>query len=296
MSTLSDRRKPIVVGVDGSAGALAAARWAAGEATLHQLPLRLVHVQPDPAGRYADQATENAMRPALHQQAEKWLRAAVDAVHEVDPTVTPDVDHRTGDVVGTLVGMSPAVGMIAVGERGVGAFTGMLVGSTANAVVSGAVCPVAVVRTPPLGRVTTGWPIVVGVDGSPASEDAIAYAFDEAARRGCALVAVHTWEEVFLDPELRADQIRFDTTALEDRERELLSERLAGWPEKYPEVAVTQVVAKGHPVRILLEQAENAQLVVVGSRGLGGYHGMLLGSVSQALVNYAQCPLVVIRS
>ncbi|MFD1052411.1 universal stress protein [Kibdelosporangium lantanae] len=70
---------------------------------------------------------------------------------------------------------------------------------------------------------------------------------------------------------------------------------MAGWPEKYPEVPVTQMVAKGHPVRILLEQAEQAQLVVVGSRGLGGYHGMLLGSISQSLVNYAQCPLVVVR-
>ncbi|GAB3887612.1 universal stress protein [Kibdelosporangium lantanae] len=295
MTTLSDHRKPIVVGVDGSAAALAAARWAADEAALHQLPLRLVHVQPDPTGRYADATIENAVRPALHEQAEKWLRAAVDAVHDVDATLVPDVVHRIGDVVETFVGMSPAVAMIAVGGRGLGAFTGMLVGSTAGADAMHAACPVVVVRTPPLGHAIVGAPVVVGVDGSPASEAAIAYAFDEAARRGCALVAVHTWEEVFLDPELRADQIRFDTTALEDRERELLSQRLAGWPEKYPEVPVTQMVAKGHPVRILLEQAEQAQLVVVGSRGLGGYHGMLLGSISQSLVNYAQCPLVVVR-
>jgi len=295
MNTLSDHRRPIVVGVDGSAAALAATRWAAGEAALHQLPLRLVHVQPDPTGRYADSTIEDALRPALHDQAEKWLSIAVAAVREVDPTLEPAVDHLVGEVVVTLVGMSGEVGMIVVGERGVGAFTGMLVGSTANAVVSGSVCPVVVVRTPPLGRAVVGRAIVLGVDGSPASEAAIAYAFDEAARRGGALVAVHTWEEIFLDPELRADQIRFDTTALAERERELLAERLAGWSEKYPDVPVTRVVVKGHPVRILLEYGEDAQLIVVGSRGLGRYYGQLLGSTSQALVNYVQCPLAVIR-
>ncbi|MFC5099416.1 universal stress protein [Kibdelosporangium philippinense] len=136
---------------------------------------------------------------------------------------------------------------------------------------------------------------MVGVDGSPASEAAIKFAFEEASLRGASLIAVHTWTEVYLDPELNVDRIAFDTTLLEEREHELLAQRLAGWQEKYPDVLVTRVVTKGRPVRALLGYDEHAQLIVVGSRGLGGYHGMLLGSTSQALMHYALTPLAVVR-
>jgi nucleotide-binding universal stress UspA family protein len=185
--------------------------------------------------------------------------------------------------------------MVVLGERGLGGFTGMLIGSVANAVVAGAACPVVIVRTQPLGKPNTDGPVVVGVDGSPASEAAIAFAFEQASRRGRRLVAVHTWQEVFLDPEL-GDRVSFDTNFLEERERELLAQRLAGWQEKYPDVVVTRVVTKGLPVRALLEYGEDAELIVVGSRGLGGYQGMLLGSTSQALVHHAPCPVAVVRA
>nr|WP_042178588.1 universal stress protein [Kibdelosporangium sp. MJ126-NF4]CEL13277.1 Universal stress protein family [Kibdelosporangium sp. MJ126-NF4]CTQ98968.1 Universal stress protein family [Kibdelosporangium sp. MJ126-NF4] len=295
MTTLFEHHRPIVVGIDGSSAALAAARWAAREASARGLSLALVHLQPDPNGRYQDEKISAAMRPALREQAEKWLRAAITVACEEVPGLNPSIELRDAEVVTALVEMSVDAAMIVLGARGIGGFTGMLVGSTANSVVAGAVCPVAIVRTPPLGQRKTDGPVVVGVDGSRASEAAIEFAFEEASLRGCSLIAVHTWTEVYLDPELNVDRIAFDTTVLREREEELLAQRLAGWQEKYPNVPVRRVVTKGRPVRVLLDYDDEAQLIVVGSRGLGGYHGMLLGSTSQALMHYTRTPLVVVR-
>ncbi len=291
MRTVSEHHRPIVVGVDGSPAALAAVRWAATEARIRQVPLGLVHVQPDPAGRYAEPETAAAIRPALLAQGEKWLRAAADEIRELNP----GVEQIVGEIVPTFIRLAASASMIVLGEKGIGGFTGMLIGSIANAVVSGASCPVTIVRTPPLGSHELRGQVVVGVDGSPTSEAAIQFAIEEASLRGRPLVAVHTWEEVFIDPELNDDKVAFDTTFLAERERELLAQRLAGWQEKYPDVPITRIVSRGHPVRALLEYGEDAELIVVGSRGLGGYHGMLLGSTSQAIVHHAPCPVVVVR-
>lgn len=291
MATLFEHRRPVVAGVDGSPAALAAVRWAAKEASARELPLTLVHLLPHAARRY-----QELVRPVLREQAEKWLYEAMTAARAEAPEVTPRVVLHEADVVSALVETSVDAAMIVLGANGIGGFTGMPVGSTANSVVAGALCPVVLVRTQPPGPSDTAGPVVVGVDGSPASEAAIKFAFEEASSRGCALVALHTWTEVFVDPELDKDRIAFDTTVLEQRERELLAQRLAGWQEKYPEVRVTRVVEKGRPVRALLDRSAEAQLTVVGSRGFGGYHGMLLGSTSQTLMLYAQSPLVVARS
>ncbi len=139
-------------------------------------------------------------------------------------------------------------------------------------------------------------PVVVGVDGSPASESALAIAFDEASLRGADLVAVHTWIEFSSDSAYAyAHQFIVDWDVIETRERELLAERLAGWQERYPDVTVRRVVTRDRPVRCLLEHAADAQLLVVGSRGHSGLPGMLLGSTSQALIYHAPCPLLVVR-
>ena len=138
--------------------------------------------------------------------------------------------------------------------------------------------------------------MVVGVDGSPTSEPALAMAFEEAAIRGAELVAVHAWVEFASDTVYAsARQFFVDWDAIENREREMLAERLAGWREKYPDVTVRRVVMGGRPARCLVEQAADAQLLVVGSRGHGGFAGMLLGSTSHALIHHAPCPLLVVR-
>ena len=132
--------------------------------------------------------------------------------------------------------------------------------------------------------------IVVGVDGSPASELAIAIAFDEASWRGVELVAVHAWSDTSMF-EFRVP----DWSRVRSEAEELLAERLAGWQERYPDVDVVRVVECDQPARQLLEQSKSAQLLVVGSHGRGGFTGMLLGSVSTAVVHTARTPVIVAR-
>jgi nucleotide-binding universal stress UspA family protein len=183
--------------------------------------------------------------------------------------------------------------MVVLGDRGLGGFTGLLIGSVAVAVTAHAACPVVVVRGPesdltaPLPE-----PVVVGVDGSSTSEAALAFAFEEASLRRVPLVAVHVWRDLLLDATLAP---LLDWDAIESDERQVLAERLAGWSEKYPDVAVRRLVAYDRPARALVGESGRAQLVVVGSRGRGGLHGMLLGSVSQALLHHAHCPVAVVR-
>ena len=115
-------------------------------------------------------------------------------------------------------------------------------------------------------------------------------AFDEASRRGVGLIAVHAWSDAGV-----MDFPGFDFTPLEQEANEVLGERLAGWQERYPDVAVERVVAFDRPVPQLLLQAKRAQLLVVGSHGRGGFAGMLLGSVSSAVVQSATVPVLVAR-
>jgi nucleotide-binding universal stress UspA family protein len=136
---------------------------------------------------------------------------------------------------------------------------------------------------------------VVGVDGSPASEAAIAIAYEEASARGAELVAVHAWTEYELAGVEVLAARGLDWRSIEVEQRERLAERLAGWQEKYPDVPVRRVVGREHAAELLLSHAVDAQLVVVGSRGRGGFVGMLLGSVSQKLIHHATCPLIIAR-
>jgi nucleotide-binding universal stress UspA family protein len=133
-------------------------------------------------------------------------------------------------------------------------------------------------------------PVLVGIDGSPASDLATAIAFDEASRRGVELTALHAWSDVEI-----IELPGLDWSAVKSEAVRSLAERLAGWQERYPDVKVNRMVVFDRPARQLIEQSESAQLVVVGRHGRGGLSGMLLGSVSNAVVNSARMPVIVAR-
>lgn len=280
----------VVVGVDGSEPGLRATRWAAREARRRCVPLQLMNVilgfdEP----WLADPNVGEGYREALLGLAHERLAAARAAALAAAPGVEVEERLAAGDPAQRLTEEAAEAQLVVLGDRGLGGFSGMLLGSVAVTVAQQAGCPVVVTRGPAAGEDA---PVVVGIDGSPVSESALAFAFDAAAVRRVPLVAVHAWWDVLVDP---AAAPFLDVAAAEAREQEVLAERLAGWGEKYPDVAVRRVVVADRPARALVDRSHDAQLVVVGSRGRGGFTGLLLGSVSQALLHHAACPVAVVR-
>jgi nucleotide-binding universal stress UspA family protein len=286
--------RTVVVGVDGSAEALRAVRWAVPEARRRQAALRLVTafawtedrlvglpgLGQAPYGQY------------LRTAAERGLAAAAAAATELDPDLRVERELILGFPGGVLVEQSQTAELLVIGDRGRGRISSALAGSVAIGVAAHAACPVVVVRgAPPAAEEPL--PVVVGVDGTPLSEAAIAFAFDAASTRRAPLVAVHTWLDELNDPAL-AELVDWQSAAVQAEE--VLAERLAGWGEKYPDVTVQRLVARGLAGHVLLDQAARAQLVVVGTRGHGEIAGLLLDSVGNALLHRAGCPVAIVRA
>ncbi|UUU19024.1 universal stress protein [Streptomyces sp. DSM 40750] len=285
----------VVVGVDGSASSLAAVEAAAREARLRGVGLRVVHaffwpamhvpLGPSPLG-----PPEGGIR----HMADRLVAEAVERARAAAPEV--DVSHAvvTGEPLTVLEAQSRAAELVVVGSRGMGGFVGLLVGSTAVHLAAHGRCPVLVVREQPSAE----GPIVLGVDGSAAGGHAMDFAFAEAELRKAPLVALHawtTWNASLPAPQDASTPYANPPGALAGEEERLLSEALAGRQERYPGVVVEHRVVHGGTREALMEASQSAQLVVVGARGRGGFAGLLLGSVSQALLHHAHCPVAVVR-
>jgi nucleotide-binding universal stress UspA family protein len=284
--------KGILVGVDGSAESDAAIRWATHDAVMRGAPLTLTHVVAQvvaswPMGPMYANITEWQQDNARHvlEQALKTVQACV------PESQLPDVHTEilNSSVVPTLVHASENQQMIVVGSRGTGALGRLLLGSVSTGLVHHASCPVAVIRPEPASSDSDA-PVLLGIDGSPASEAATALAFDEASRRGVGLVALHAWSDVAVFPILGMDWREYESQG-----HEILGERLAGWQERYPDVQVQRRLVCDQPARWLIRESEHAQLVVVGSRGRGGFASTWLGSVSSAVAQSADIPVLVVR-
>lgn len=283
----------VLVCVDGSSASDAAVTWGTREAIMRKLPVTLMHaVQPVvvgwPEGQLYADMPEWQLDDSKHviDQAHKTLTAGLGGAEP--PEIRTEVVYS--GVVPALVEASKEAAMVVAGSQGLGALGRLLLGSVTTGLIHYARCPVAVIHSSEDAAPDTNAPVLLGVDGSPASEAATALAFDEASRRGVGLRALHVWSDVGVFPILGMDW--------RDREREgheILAERLAGWQERYPDVHVERLLFCDKPSRWLLEESERAQLVVVGSRGRGGFPGMLLGSVSSAVAQSAKVPVLVVR-
>ncbi len=278
--------KDIVVGMDGSKSAAAALKWALAEATLHGGRATallawswLDQYHADAAIDFSPTYTEDDARAALAS----WVEDAVGTVDAVELAVTCDLPATA------LLERGAEADLVVVGARGAGGFDGLLVGSVTDPVVERARTPVAVVRAP---LPTTHGPIVVGVDGSKSSLDALRWAAAEAAARDVELQVVHAWHlptmvasawVPVVEPTL-ADAREWSAEVLADAMRE---PALAG-------VRATSHLPAGGAARALLDCAKEASLLVVGSRGHGHVAGWLLGSVSRQVVHHARCPVIVV--
>lgn len=284
----------VLVGVDGSPASNCAVDWAAREAAMRNVRLTIVHAV-SPIGITLP---HGAIPPSFSQwqveRAQTIVEDAAEIARQASPASRPiQIDSAVlfAPAVSTLVDMSKSAQLVVVGSRGRGRLVPALLGSISSNLIRHAHCPVAVIHDedsmmPQPDRA----PVLVGIDGSPTSELATAIAFDEASRRGVELVALHVSSDIEVN-----DFPAIDWPAMKPQAEKILAERLAGWQECYPDVTVHREVECDHPTYHLIKRSESAQLVVLGSHGRGGFAGMLVGSVSNAVAHASRMPVIIAR-
>ncbi|MEO3756916.1 universal stress protein [Mycobacterium sp. B14F4] len=282
----------ILVGVDGSPESEAALRWATAEALMREQPITLLYaIAPVVVSwpvAYLEASYANSQEEAARgvlENAQKTVEASGGGSR---PAIKTDVVHDAAPTA--LVAGSRDAYMTVVGSRGLGAVGRAFLGSVSSGLVHHGHGPVAIVHGYGEQAPDRTSPVLLGIDGSAASEEATALAFDEASRRGVELVALHAWSDVGVFPVLGMDWHQY-----EDEGHEVLGERLAGWQERYPDVHVQRRIVCDQPARWLVDASQQAQLVVVGSRGRGGFEGMVLGSVAAKVSRAAHAPVIVVR-
>ncbi|MGI5271505.1 universal stress protein [Nonomuraea sp. CA-218870] len=273
----------VVVGVDGSEQSALALDWAAADAARRRKALRVVYVRepwiPEyPASRGHDSLTE---------RAEELLRRSARRAREHAPGLEVTTAVVTGAVVERLRAESENADTVVVGSRGLGGFAGLALGSTGLGLAGHAHGPIVVVRGPARVRHDE---IAVGYDGSEDAECAVEYALEQAQARQARLRVIYGRRLPVGAPH-PAGFGPLPPAGIEDD----IPRRLRPWLEKYPGVAAVLVAVTGHPVPALAAASRAADLVVVGSRGLGGFATALLGSVSHGVLHRAHCPVAVVR-
>ncbi|WP_028476746.1 universal stress protein [Nocardia sp. CNY236] len=283
----------IVVGIDGTSTAVAAARWAGAVANRLHVPMVLLGVVPsvDHPLSVAAGATTNLM-PELRAAVRDRLERARQAVLSDHPQVDIHIVTEDGAPAHELIEHSASARMVVVAANVGDRLSTLLLGSTALTVANKAPCPVVVWRGREDQPLPDERPVLVGVDGSPGSSAAVAQAFELAAALDVEVIALHVWNDPDLLQWIPAPG---DWATLATQEKELLSERMAGWSEKYPDVRVTKAIQKGTPTQVLLERANDAQLVLTGSRGHNRLTGLFVGSTSQNLLHHAPHPVIICR-
>ncbi|WP_216215407.1 universal stress protein [Amycolatopsis aidingensis] len=284
--------RTILAGFDGSANAHQAVSWAAREARARgrRLVIGQAFSWQPPATTFRWVPAEPLAEEPIRRATAEALDAMAGQTREQVPDLEVDTAFRDGPAAPTLAELAGELDaeMVVLGACGLSGLPRTLLGSTAAEVTHALTRPVVVVR----GEERLGdQPVVVGVDGSPTSTRAIAFAFDFAARHGCPITAVHAWSDL---PLAVHDTGR--VRALEpDELRSMADEYLDGWQRRYPEVKVDWELVADRPARTLLEHAEDARLLAVGSHGRGPVRRALLGSVSHAVLHHANCPVAVLR-
>lgn len=280
----------VVVGVDGSDSSLQALDWAVEEATRRHLTLRVL------CAWHSDYPAESVARVADGMADDS--RSIVEAAAERARAAGPELDISTNTVqaqaASALIAASRHADTVVVGARGVGALTEAFLGSTSMQVAAYASCTVVVVREP---LSIHGGPrrVVVGVDGSDLSNEATGYAFEQASGRGLGLTVLHAWSANVYTSGVALTALSEPWRELAAEQERITSEAIAQWAATFPNVDVLIRVTQGRPADVLVDASAGAELVVVGSRGRGGFRGLLLGSVSRSVLHQAHCPVAVLR-
>ncbi|WP_326822541.1 universal stress protein [Streptosporangium sp. NBC_01639] len=278
----------IVAGTDGSAAAAAAVQWAVDDADRRGLPLHIVHIvdrRPHGITPFPPPYRVDLMMRA----GEQVLAEAAEAAVRRQPDVRVTTALIEEEPVKALRKQAGADAELVIGSRGLGGFTGALLGSAVLHVaghVPGAVVVVGGEEGTPSGE------IVVGIDGSSESEPALGFAFEQARLRGCALRAVHAWQ---VPVHAFAPEVVYGIDDVRQAQQQTTAGQLAAWEGKFPGVEVVPDVTYAHPVSALVDASPWAALLVVGSRGRGAVRSVVLGSVSHGVLHHAHCPVAVVR-
>lgn len=280
---------PIVVGIDPDPGKRTALAWAADAADRRRLPLLLVLAQNVPTPGYRPTGglpTWEEWNEALHATGDRLLNEAVEFVESRHPRVRVSGLLAEGHPAWVLREQAQNATEVVLGSWRLSALQELFASAAVTLpLIAHAPCPVVVVPEPEHITQQQQY-FVVGVDGSPHSATAVDIAFDEAARRNAVLRALYVWHPPMLGA--------LDEDAAVQECRRVLSETVAGRAATHPEVELHHEVVRGHPVQVLIEASEHALGLIVGTRGHGGFTGMLLGSVSQGVLHYARCPVITV--
>jgi nucleotide-binding universal stress UspA family protein len=292
----------VVVGVDGSANSVAALRWAVAEAELRRDRVTAVFAWGYiPPGHAGDGRTLDAEYGAA--EADSTLAAAIEGA--VAPGVAGSVERRVMSELAPEALLAAAAGsdLLAIGARGVGGFRGLLLGSVSQACLHHTTVPLAIIRSAePAGGATeadrafrdaAGGRIVVGVDGSDSARRALRWALEEARLRVASLDVVHAWRGPYVAPSPFAG-VPLDIEIVEKNARSVLDRAVDGEDTRRQPAAVERILVQGGAAHVVLDTARGADLVVLGTRGLGGFTGLLLGSVTHHVAHHIRCPMVVI--
>ena len=282
MNVVSEAKDRIVVGTDGSRRADRAVDWAAGRAAALGLPLLILHVVPGrPTPSTPLTAVTASFEEGFHEEALERLERVVRRAHELHADLDVTGEIVEGNAAHVLAQASKEAALVVVGARGESApVTVRLLGGVSDQVTAYAVGPIAVI--PDEEHASPDGPVVLGVDESPEARAAMWFAFETAAERGVPVVAIHAWQDR-------------DSREIVARVTDIVEGMLTEARAEYPEVPVEVRVIHGKPHHELVQASKEAGLVVVGSRGIGGFTGLLLGSTSKRVLRDSHCPVVVTR-
>jgi nucleotide-binding universal stress UspA family protein len=286
----------VVVGLDRSAPGRAALEFAADTAQRRRLPLRLIHAfEPSQYDVLPHVGLTKDAHGVLRNSAQRLVDETVELLGVAYPELTVSVRLEPGSAVQMLVEESLHADVIVLGSRGTGGFVDLVVGSTTMHVASLAHCPVIAVPAP-IDDHLARHGVVVGVDGSELSETAIEFALRTASELKENVIALHAWTQPAQLGVGVMLPLVYDPVLVNDEEQLVMAESMAGWSEKFPDVAVEHRVVRDHPVHALVEAADSARLLVVGSRGRGSLRSLLLGSVSHGVLHHATGPVAVVHA
>ncbi|WP_405686933.1 universal stress protein [Streptomyces sp. NBC_00057] len=285
---------PVVVGVDGSQGSLRALDWAAAEAARSGLPLRVVHASL--WERYEGiRPASDTERPTEQVLAEHLVAAAQERAQRLGPEVRAVASVQPEDPVAALVRESHEAALVVLGSRGRGRIAGMLLGSVSLSLAGRSHCPVVVVQATAPGIPPKSGRVVVGIGDAAGPSAAAAFALAQAASRHGELIAVRAWRrpahEAMTHPLLSGSQASAHHQQAEEHLEEVLAvlDRTGS-----SDVTIHRSVVQGPTHQELIEAAAGAELLVVGARRTGGWHGFHLGPVNHAMLHYAPCPVAVV--